>query len=134
MSARIDKLVQWMSWVAVLAIIVLSVVPGDVRPHTGAPGPTEHSIAYFLTASLFGLRAKSPSQFLQLALMFIIGTAILETSQLWIPGRNSQFGDFVASSLGILFGLAVGVSLGPLYQKGLARLPSSVPPKVDEAI
>lgn len=123
MSAQIDRLVQWMSWVAVLGIIILSVVPGDVRPHTGAPGQGEHAIAYFLTAFLFGLRGNSPSQLVRIALILIAGTAVLETAQLWIPGRNSQVGDFVASSLGILVGLAAGYLLAPVYRKSLALLP-----------
>jgi hypothetical protein len=36
----------------VLAIIVLSLVPGAYRPHTGLPGVAEHFIAYYSTGFL----------------------------------------------------------------------------------
>ena len=39
----------------VLAIIVLSLVPGTYRPHTGLPGVAEHFIAYCSTAFAFAL-------------------------------------------------------------------------------
>jgi hypothetical protein len=39
----------------VLGIIILSLVPGVDRPHTGLPGEVEHFIAYGLTASALAL-------------------------------------------------------------------------------
>ena len=44
------------SWIfGVLAISVLSLVPGTYRPHIGLPGVAEHFIAYYSTAFAFAL-------------------------------------------------------------------------------
>lgn len=96
--------------VGILAIIVLSLVPGAVRPHTSLPGKLEHFIAYCSTASAlaFGFRSRSGW------IAIILGLAMLATSmeilQLWAPGRHSTVGDAIASS----FGGVVGTMLGGL--------------------
>ena len=43
-----------------LLIAILSLVPGYLRPHIGAPGSVEHFIAYLLVAGAFakGLRSE----------------------------------------------------------------------------
>jgi hypothetical protein len=117
-----DKAVQVASYLAVIFIVVISLVPGDARPHTGAPGQGEHLIAYFLTGVLFGLRGTSRGNLLFIALAFVIGAGVLETAQTWVPGRNSQFGDFVASSAGTLAGVAAGAMLRPVYLRTLRLL------------
>jgi VanZ family protein len=123
MTAHLDRLVQWLSYAAVLGIIVLSLVPGNARPHTGAPGQGEHTIAYLLTAFLFGLRSASWPQLLRAGIFLLACAGILEIAQLWVSGRNSQIGDFVASSIGILIGMAGGRALNPFYKRlVLARL------------
>jgi hypothetical protein len=48
----IEKILQLAAWGAVVTIAVLSLVPGELRPHTGAPGYLEHVTVYFITAIL----------------------------------------------------------------------------------
>jgi hypothetical protein len=50
-----QKFLQLADWGAVATIAVLSLVPGDLRPHTEAPGYLEHVAAYFITAILLSL-------------------------------------------------------------------------------
>jgi len=114
-AGLLDKTVQVLSYLAVAFLIVTSLVPGSARPHTGAPGQGEHLVAYFLTGALFGLRSTSRASLLKIALVLVIGAGVLETAQLWVPGRTSQIGDFVASSIGTLLGLAAGATLRPVY-------------------
>jgi VanZ family protein len=117
---NLDRLVQLVSYLAVAVIIVLSLLPGSSRPHTGAPGQGEHVVAYFLTAFLFGLRSQSLSQITRIAIIAIAGAAALEAAQLLVPARNAQVMDFVASSVGILAGLCAGRLFNPLYRRVLA--------------
>ena len=42
-----------LAWACVVAIAILSLIPGDNRPHTGLPGRGEHFIAYAGAAFLF---------------------------------------------------------------------------------
>lgn len=91
---------------AILTITVLSLVPGELRPDTGLWNKLEHFIAYFITA---GLTTVAVNEVLTATL--IVGllsgyAAILETAQLWVPGRHAAFSDWVAGSLGVLMGVA----------------------------
>lgn len=123
MTTRVDRLLQFLSYIAVVGIIVLSLLPGSARPQTGAPGQGEHVIAYFLTACLFGLRSPSITKAFQIGATLIALAGLLETAQHWVPDRNAQLGDFIASSIGILAGLAAGGACRPFYRRFLKALP-----------
>ena len=41
-----SRMARVLVWLSVVAITVLSLLPGDYRPHTGAPGRVEHFAAY----------------------------------------------------------------------------------------
>jgi VanZ family protein len=117
---HLDRTVQILAYVAVAGIIVLSLVPGSARPQTGAPGQGEHVIAYLITALLFGMRSNSVSNLIALGIVLVAGAGALEFAQQWVPGRNAQLGDFIASSIGILIGLAIGGALNPFYRRFLS--------------
>jgi hypothetical protein len=122
MATHIDRAIQILSYIAVVGIIAISLVPGSARPQTGAPGQGEHVIAYLLTAFLFGVRGEARSDLAKLGLVFVAGAGVLEIAQLWVPGRNSQPGDFIASSVGILIGLVSGGVLRPGYRRLLGLI------------
>ncbi|GGH15726.1 hypothetical protein GCM10007036_15900 [Alsobacter metallidurans] len=90
----------------VAVIVILSVVPGADRPHTGASGQFEHFMAYSGATFLIGIAAARPPT-LALPLAFATLAALLEWVQQFIPGRTSQLIDWVASS----FGGAIGAFL-----------------------
>jgi hypothetical protein len=92
----------------ILAVIVLSLVPGTYRPHTGLPGEAEHFIAYYSTAFAFafGFRSKASRFVIALGLTLLAGS--MEVLQLWVAGRNSAIIDAVVSSLGGLLGIVMG--------------------------
>jgi hypothetical protein len=46
-------------WLCILTIAVLSLVPGQARPHTWLPGQVEHFLAYFITALLSGFQVRN---------------------------------------------------------------------------
>ena len=92
----------------VLAIIVLSLVPGTYRPHTGLPGVAEHFIAYCSTAFAFALGFRSSASRVVIALGLTLLAGSMEVLQLWVPGRHSAIIDAVFSSLGGLLGIALG--------------------------
>ncbi|HUB63983.1 MAG TPA: VanZ family protein [Methylocella sp.] len=111
---RLVGLARAAGFLGVLGIIVLSLVPGAVRPHTGLPGAVEHFLAYALTASAlsFGFRP------LAYRIVFAAGLALLaglmEILQHFVPGRHPAAADAFVSSLGGLFGLALGSLLREL--------------------
>jgi hypothetical protein len=93
-------------WTSVLALIVLSLVPGTQRPHTWLPGQIEHLAAYCGTAVLLGLGYPTAEARFRIGLMLALLAAVLEMMQLWIPDRHPQFIDFAVSSAGVCLGIS----------------------------
>ena len=116
----------------VLASIVLSLVPGPYRPHTGLPGPAEHFMAYCLTASAlaFGFRPMAYRLVLTIGLALLAGS--MEIFQRWVPGRHPAITDAIVSCLGGLLGVALGSLLFDLAtrayknRRGLGESPGAV--------
>ncbi len=99
-------------------IVVLSLLPGTARPHTGASGRLEHMAAYAGTAFLSQLSLPRLQGWRLLALATTLAAAG-EIAQIWIPGRASSLLDWVASSCGAGLGYACALVFVAL----LARLP-----------
>jgi hypothetical protein len=108
-------------WACIVALIILSLVPGSERPHTGLPGQIEHFVAYCGTAAFLGLGYPTAKARFAIVAMLGLLAVVLEMAQQWIPGRHSQFVDFAASAAGACLGmLAVTV----VNRFGLADLRS----------
>ncbi len=90
---------------ALIAIGVLSEVPGGLRPHIFAVSQLEHFVAYFAAALLLALGFWNRRKLLLLSSALPIYAAVLEITQMFIPGRSSEFIDFFASSGGACAGI-----------------------------
>ena len=98
------KLTRTGAGLAVLTIIVLSVVPGRMRPHVLGNDYYEHFAAYFTAGSLLAIGYLRP---MQSGVLLAICAGSLEFVQLWIPGRTASAGDFATSTIGAWIGLLV---------------------------
>ena len=101
------KTVKIAGGLAVVAFAVLSLVPRELRPHTGVAGPLEHVIAYAIVSGLLTFAYHKRSQPFIIVLSLCLYAAILEIAQLWVPGRHPAVIDFAASSAGALIGAAL---------------------------
>jgi VanZ family protein len=99
LSARIA------AWLAVLIIVVLSVVPGTMRPHVLGNDYAEHFVAYFIAGSLFAIGYRRSRQLLSSGVLLATCAGLLEFVQLWIPGRNASISDFEVSTIAAWIGL-----------------------------
>jgi VanZ family protein len=106
-------------YAAILLIGVLSLVPGTLRPETGAPGQYEHLAAYLGAAALLALGSGPATQRWQ-ALWLVPYAAALEIVQHFVPGRHSRFSDFVVSSVGAVLGIIVAFGIAPILSKMFA--------------
>lgn len=97
-----------LGWLAVATIAVLSLVPGTVRPHTGASGYIEHIIAYTITAALLsiGYRGHLSAPVIVGALSAYAG--VLEICQIYIPGRFAGVIDWIVGTFGAACGCTIG--------------------------
>ena len=111
----LQSLCRIAGWLCTIGIIVLSLVPGDRRPHSGvAPGQVEHLFAYLLAAGLLSLGYSGRTARLLVCMLLIALAALLEVVQIWIPGRNAEFIGFAGSALGTLLGCA-GAFIRDIY-------------------
>ena len=92
-------------YIGYVMIVVLSVLPAETRPHTGAGGEYEHWMAYALVGAAFAVGYSATRAWLFAGLALTASAAILELLQNLIPGRTPELAGFLASSLGAWFGI-----------------------------
>jgi VanZ family protein len=102
-----------------LIIIVLSVMPGKMRPHLLGNDYCEHFIAYFVAGSLLAVGYPRPLQRLSSGVLLAIGAGTLELIQLWIPGRTSSVGGFVSAAAGAWIGVLIIVLVKWAHERKL---------------
>lgn len=101
-----------------LAIVVLSLVPGELRPQTGAPGEFEHFIAYMGTGLFIAARYRSLRPRLALWAATAALSFALEFIQKFVPGREPDIFDALASSSGLTLGVLLGaLIIGAIHRR-----------------
>jgi hypothetical protein len=97
-----------LTWVGVLAIVVLSVVPAVDRPVTGSGQLFEHFMAFALVAGVFAIGYRlSLARQLFFALFFCGGVELL---QLPLSTRHARMSDFVMDLIAAWIAIAIVVS------------------------
>jgi leader peptidase (prepilin peptidase)/N-methyltransferase len=98
---RFAGLARFAGYAGLLAIVILSLVPGEWRPSIGLAKALEHAIAYAVVAAFLTLAGRA--RWSQILLLVALAGA-LEIGQAWVPGRDSNPTDFLGSSAGALLG------------------------------
>jgi VanZ family protein len=110
-------LIRIATWFALLMIILLSAVPGNLHPHLMANKHIERFTAYFVTGCLFASAYPHPRQLFLSGALLGACAAVLELLQLEIPGRTSSIVDFVVSTCGAYFGRLLAFVAKQLHVK-----------------
>jgi VanZ family protein len=103
------KTARVLGWLAVAAIVFLTVGPQQFRPTTGVPHDLEHFLAFSIVGLIFGLGY--PGRLMALVPLAVVVAAALETAQLWVPHRHARFSDFVVNALAACVGLAIAAAI-----------------------
>ena len=119
------KTLKIIGGLVLVAFAVLSLMPRQLRPHTGLPGPLEHMAAYAIAGALLTVCYQKRSQPFIVAVALSLYAATLEIAQIWVPGRNPKFIDFAASSAGALIGPALAC-IGVLAQRLTGKIRNAV--------
>ena len=106
------RLSRLASVAGVFLIVVLSLIPGPYRPHTGAPVGAEHFFAYAATAVALALGWRSLAQGMLITVGLLVLACGLELAQLFVPGRSSDLVTALVSGLGGLCGVVLATGLG----------------------
>ena len=97
--------------VAILTVAIGELLPGGSAPLTwidalGVSDKLEHFSAYFVLAVIPALGFE-PRKGLMAALSMILLGVLLDVAQLFIPGRDFEYGDIAANTVGVFVGLGV---------------------------
>jgi VanZ family protein len=106
---RLVQTFRAMGLACVALVFILSLLPGNERPHTGLSGQLEHTVAYFGTAVFLALGFRTITDRVTTIALLIGAAAVLEVIQRLVPGRHSQIIDWLASSFGAGAGMFVVV-------------------------
>lgn len=96
-----SRLPRIAGYLGVIAILVLSLVPGALRPSIGLAKAVEHLMAYFVVAAVLTTGCRAGWRAIA-GLAVLAG--LLEIGQSWVPGRDPNPADFLGSSAGALLG------------------------------
>ena len=91
------------AWCLGATIIILSLVPPDLRPVTRAPHSLEHFVMYSVTGLMFGLGYTQKNVLLAFLLTLYVG--VVELAQLWVPGRHARLSDFIIDAIAVNVGV-----------------------------
>jgi VanZ family protein len=114
-------------WIGVALIAILSLIPGEVRPHTMSSNQLEHVAAYLVTASALTLGYFGIRNAISIAICLPIYAAVLETLQLWVPNRMVRIIDVIASAGGSWIGVLLVVVLHWILAGPKTALPPPPP-------
>ena len=104
------RLLGWAAIASMAAIVVLSTLPGSLRPHTGWSGDLEHFVAYAGTAALIQLGLPKLRRWREVILLSL-ASAVFEGLQNWIPERGPAIDNWAASTAGAVVGMIVGLAI-----------------------
>lgn len=90
--------------ISLVAVAILSLVPGDFQFRTGLPKELEHFGAYFAVAFLVAAGRATTIFAVSTALLLSGLACAMELLQEFVPGRNAGVFDAAASALGAVAG------------------------------
>jgi VanZ family protein len=104
-----ERVLGFLAWASIIALVILTIVPADLRPTTPLPHSVEHIAAFAIAGTFVGLSFRLHP--LALSMSGVVFAACLEMLQLGLPTRHPRLTDFLENTLGSWIGLAIGLSL-----------------------
>ena len=119
---RLSSAVRFAAVCCWFTLTVLSLLPGQLRPHTLSSGNLEHMSAYCVAAFLTRVGFAKLDSRRQVAAFSVLAAAF-EICQLWIPGRHSGLDNWATSTIGAIVGtiLALMILRLPQFSRAMPR-------------
>lgn len=112
----IERLSRALAWASIAAILVLSVVPAQMRPVTSLPHDLEHFGIFVLCGLGFGVGYHKAAIVEGLALVTFAGA--IEILQLFSSGRHARLTDFAVDAIASCVGVLAGSVATMIVPKG----------------
>jgi len=113
------------AWLLAAAIVVLSLVPPDLRPVTNAPHALEHFVIFAATGIAFGF---GYGRRYSIAIALVTFAGVIEIAQLFVSGRHARLSDFIvdafAACIGFLASCVVAQKLETAFDPDFRRHPA----------
>jgi len=101
----IENILKAASWLVIVGLVIVTIVPANERPSTGLQHDLEHFSAFGLAGLLFGLAYAGHLR--ALLLSAIVFTLALELSQIPLATRHARLEDFIVDAAGACLGVVV---------------------------
>lgn len=102
----IQPILRVAAWLTFLAIVIATLGPTNLRPHTELPVQIERAVAYFVLGLAFAIAY--PRHVWWAAALVLIGAVSLELLQAIRPDRHGRLVDVAAKFGGACLGLCLG--------------------------
>lgn len=126
-----NRYLAWLAVSAVAVVVVLSVVPGSLRPDSGLHPDLEHALAYGGVAFLAVLGQKRLN-WRGVAGLLLVAAAVLELVQVLTPGRDASVADWLSGAAGTIFGALMAVAVARIAGRHKNPHAPSARPNDDE--
>jgi VanZ family protein len=101
----IAKILKVASWLIIVGLVIVTIVPADERPVSGLQHDLEHFLAFGLAGLVFGLAYSGHVRALLAgALLF---TLALELLQIPLATRHARVEDFIVDAAGACPGIMI---------------------------
>lgn len=110
MKERVIRISRLSAWLLAAAIVILSIVPPQLRPETNLPHNVEHFGIFFATGAMFTFGYSQ--QMLKLAALLIGFAGLVEIAQIFVPGRHARLCDFIVDASAVTIGIAIVSLIG----------------------
>jgi VanZ family protein len=105
-EVSLQQVVRILAWILAVTIVVLSLVPSELRPETGVPHILEHFLIFAATGATFGLGYEARPG--PLAIQLVIFAGAVEIAQLFASHRHARLRDFLVDAVAICAGSIAG--------------------------
>jgi VanZ family protein len=105
-DASVQRVIRIVAWSLAATIVVLSLVPSELRLETSVPHKLEHFLIFAATGAAFGLGYEARRGLL--AMQLVIFAGVVEIAQLFVPARHARLSDFLVDAIAICAGSIAG--------------------------
>ena len=111
-------------WLVLGLIALLSLLPMPQMAQVDVPGADkfEHLLAYFLVCFWHSQLRLTPTQLMRRAVAIVAFSGLIEVLQEQTGYRSGDFNDLIANSIGVIFGVVIGLARPDWLQRVEARI------------
>lgn len=114
-----QRILRLAAWLALAAILFVTVLPIGLRPHDVMPVDLDRALAFGVMTALFALAY--PGRWLAVGLTIIVGAFAIEFLQELSPTRHARLDDAIVKAGGALVGLCLARLVLTVHQRRAPR-------------